>query len=221
MPPIGKSSKETQRDIGLERLIFFSDAVMAIAITLLTVDLKLPELTGSVTSRNVLQALAALMPHILSFLISFLVIGVYWTSHHRYFNYIVHVDGKLIGLNLLFLLSIALMPFVAGIMGQYYFLPIGGMIYAGAVALTGFSMSAIWWYATGNHGLLEPGLDKKYIRMHRIILLVGPSMFLLSIPVALINFWFMIGAWWLSPILSFIILRISEGKQKARLPKTY
>jgi uncharacterized membrane protein len=207
MKKMDKTVETEHRDLGLERLVFFSDAVMAIAITLLTVDLKLPDLPRTAASREVLQALAALTPRLLSFLISFLVIGVYWVSHHRYFHHIVRYDGRLIALNLIFLLSIALMPFVAGLMGQYYYLPIGGMVYAGAVAFTGFSMSAIWWYASSGHRLVENNLEDEFIRIRRIVLLVGPSLFLLSIPLALISFPLMIGAWWLSPILSFVIMR--------------
>jgi uncharacterized membrane protein len=199
------------RDLGLERIVFFSDAVMAIAITLLTVELKLPELPRALTSGELLQELSALTPRMLSFLISFMVISIYWVSHHRYFSHIMRYDGRLIGLNLIFLLSIAMMPFVAGLMGQYYYLPVGGMVYAGAVALAGFSMSAIWGYASREHRLVEPDLDDRYIRIRQIILLVGPSVFLMSIPLALVSFPVMIGAWWLSPILSIIILRSTEG----------
>jgi uncharacterized membrane protein len=212
-----QSTEPDCRDLGLERLLFFSDAVMAIAITLLTVDLKLPDLPGTATSSELLHSLAVLAPRLLSFLISFMVIGVYWISHHRYYHYIVRYDGRLIGLNLVFLLSIALMPFVAGLMGQYYYLPVGGMVYAGAVAFTGFSMSAIWWYASSGHRLVEPGLDEKTIRIHRIILLVGPSVFLLSIPLSLISFPLMIAVWWLSPIISSIIVRDTKTGKNAKL----
>lgn len=72
----------------MERLVFFSDAVMAIAITLLTVDLKLPELGEAATSPPLPPSSATLTPRFLSFLISFIVIGVYWNSHHRYFQHV-------------------------------------------------------------------------------------------------------------------------------------
>ena len=217
------TSKQTGEELGMERIVFFSDAVMAIAITLLTVDLKLPDMAGTITSSELIHELSVLAPRLLSFLISFMVIGIYWVSHHRYFNHIVRYDGRLIALNLIFLLSIAIMPFIAGIMGQYYYLPEGGMIYAGAVAFTGFSMAAIWGYASKKHRLVEPDLDDDYIRNMQVILLVGPSIFLLSIPLALINFYVMIAGWWLSPILSAVILRLLKrqtGKRRVKQEDT-
>lgn len=200
---------------GLERLLFFSDAVMAIALTLLTVDLRFPETSHLLTTSEFLNALEMLVPPLMSFLISFMVISIYWVSHHRYFKYIINYDSSLIGLNLIFLLSIAIIPFIASLMGQFYYLPITGMIYAGSVAFTGFSMSAIWLYASSKHRLVLPALGDDFIRVRSIILIVGPSIFLLSIPLGLINSSLLIVAWWFSPIISFVILRKTEHQRKS------
>ena len=93
-------------ELGLERIVFFSDAVMAIAITLLAIDLKVPEIAASVAAAELPGALSELAPRFMSFIISFFVIGIYWMSHHRYFRFIKRYDGGLIVLNLLFLVSI-------------------------------------------------------------------------------------------------------------------
>lgn len=212
MPLKHRPIEQEHPDLGLERLVFFSDAVMAIAITLLTVDLKLPELGEAATSPQLQQALAALAPRFLSFLISFLVISVYWSSHHRYFNCMARMDGRLVALNMLFLLSIALMPFVAGLLGQYYYLPIGPAVYAAAMAFTGFSMNAIWWYASHERRLLKPEVSDAFIHTRRVLLWVGPIAFLLSIPLAWIDFVAIITAWWMSPVTAIIILRIMQRR---------
>ena len=134
------------QSLGLERLLFFSDAVMAIAITLLAIDLKISEIPAALASTELPRQLDALGPRIVSFVISFVVIGIYWSSHHRYFGYVRRYDGRLLALNLLFLMFIALMPFVASLLGQYPTVPLGVIVYAAAVAAIGFTLAAMWYY---------------------------------------------------------------------------
>ena len=92
----------------VERLIFFSDAVMAIAMTLLVIDLKLPESLGAMTSDADLRAaLDGLGPRFLSVLLSFAVIAIWWNGHNRIFRNLERADGALVVLNLVFLGAIA------------------------------------------------------------------------------------------------------------------
>ncbi|MFN8473992.1 MAG: TMEM175 family protein [Anaerolineae bacterium] len=194
-------------DLGLERLIFFSDAVMAIAITLLAIDLRVPEVVGLATSPELVARLVDMWPRFLSFIVSFGVVAVYWSSHHRHFGLIQRYDGRLILLNMLFLLCITCMPFIAGFLGLYPYLAISLMVYAGAVALTGFAMGGIWWYASRNHRLVDPNLDGQFIRSRTILAFIGPTMFLVSIPAALISPTLAIAVWCASPLVSVAVLR--------------
>ncbi len=215
MPPRNANAKrgaETE-ELGLERIVFFSDAVMAIAITLLAFDLKVPDFTTAVTSAQLLAALSGMGNRFLSFLVSFMVVGIYWTSHHRYFRYIKRYDSRLILLNMLFLLFIALMPFVASLLGGFGFTTVGIIAYAAAVALTGMTISALWWYASANHRLVEPDLDDQFIRTRNLVALVGPLVFFASIPFALINPFYSMIIWWMSPLASIAALRLAERKK--------
>ena len=87
------------RDHGFERLIFFSDAVFAIAITLLVLDIRLPHDAPSLA-----QGLADTVPQIFAFLLSFMVIGIYWLNHHRLFSHVTAAPMPLLRVNLLLLL---------------------------------------------------------------------------------------------------------------------
>jgi uncharacterized membrane protein len=89
-------SKEHRKNFQLERIALFSDAVFAIAITLLVIEIKVPGLDEA-TNGNLASALAHIAPHLFSFLLSFMVIGIYWLSHHRMFNYIINYDRSCFG----------------------------------------------------------------------------------------------------------------------------
>jgi uncharacterized membrane protein len=84
---------EIHRQFPLEMLIFFSDAVFAIVMTLLVVEIRLPP---DITDQDLTQGILALVPQVAAFALSFAVIGTYWLAHHRYFRYIEQWDGRLI-----------------------------------------------------------------------------------------------------------------------------
>ena len=111
---------ELKKEFQLERLILFSDAVFAIAITLLIIEIKVPEIHKEELSElTVLQALAQLAPKFAGFLVSFLLIGQYWVMHHRMFGFVINYTERLIWLNILLLLTIVLMPFSTAFYSEY------------------------------------------------------------------------------------------------------
>src|SRR5512135_1831080 len=161
----GKSKVLPEAQIGLERLVFFSDAVMAIAITLLAIDIRVPSIDPRVAPQQLSAQLAGIAPHFMTFFISFIVIGVYWISHHRYFGYIRRYDARLILLNFLFLFFIVCMPFLAGLLGQYVVVPVALIAYTVAIAALGLCMALIWRYATSGHRLVDADLSPDVIRL--------------------------------------------------------
>jgi uncharacterized membrane protein len=98
-------------DHALERLVFFSDAVFAIAITLLVIEIHAPDLPRDSSDQAYLVALAHLIPSFAGYLISFWVIGMFWMGHHRIFGFAAHQGPSIVGWNLFLLGSIAFMPF--------------------------------------------------------------------------------------------------------------
>ena len=97
------------------RLEAFSDGVFAIAITLLILDVRLPE----VSYDHLWQALKEIIPNILAYVMSFLVIGMYWVGHHTSFRIVAKTDGVLLWLNILLLLCISFIPFPTSMLGKY------------------------------------------------------------------------------------------------------
>jgi uncharacterized membrane protein len=188
-------------ELGLERIVFFSDAVMAIAITLLAVDIKVPEMATDLAAAQLPGSLHALTPKIMSFVISFMVIGVYWMSHHRYFSFIKRYDSRLIYLNLLFLLFIAAMPFISTLLGEYAFLPLGVSAYSIAVSGIGLSICGLWLYASRNHRLIAEELDSRFVNAMNIRAISAPLVFMISIPISFFSPVAAVIVWFLSPLV--------------------
>ncbi len=165
------------------RLVALSDGLFATVLTLLVLDLRIPDtLVAQGLSRSVF--LKAIGPHLFVYLLTFFVAGTYWMAHHRNFNHVVRYDRGLLGYNLLFLLFIGLLPFSTATMGllgsttesySFYW-----ALYAGNIIVAGIMLSVTWMYAL-SHGQVDADLDRKESR--RIIRrqLVTPAVFLLSI----------------------------------------
>lgn len=104
-------------DHPLERLMFFSDAVFAIAITLLVIEIKVPHLHTS-NPMEAWQSLGALLPSFFGYVLSFLVIGRFWIAHHTAMQIMEHHSAKIVWPNILLLMSVAFMPFATANMAE-------------------------------------------------------------------------------------------------------
>ena len=134
----GEHSHPTEaHDLGFERLVFFSDAVFAIGITLLVLDLKLQ--TGP--RGEILWD--QLIPKLMGFVISFSVTAIYWLSHHRLFKTLKAESPWLRGVNLLFLASVVFLAFPTSVVSEYVAVPWAVIFYALSVAATGLLMASL------------------------------------------------------------------------------
>jgi uncharacterized membrane protein len=183
---------ELRKEFQLERLILFSDAVFAIAITLLVIEIKIPDIHKDVSDKLLLQSLGHLIPKFVGFIISFMLIGLYWTVHHRMFGFVTSFDGKLLRMNLFFLFFIALMPFSTGFYGEYS----GPDMFLNELkvpmtfyVLNFFCMGMInyfMWVRICNpkNKLADPPVDSHVAAQGKARSLVVPFIFLLMLPMA-------------------------------------
>ncbi|MGH3322060.1 MAG: TMEM175 family protein [Streptosporangiaceae bacterium] len=167
----------------LDRLVFFSDAVFAIAITLLVLPLADTELSD----HQIGAQLLAQWPKMFSFVLSFVVIGTFWVSHHRMFRFIIRLDRRLLMINMLFLLFVAFLPFPTSVLGQHEDHTAAVVLYAVAISLTGLTAGALWRYACHDRRLVSSRLEPGFIRALKLRSLVVPIAFLPSIPVAFVD----------------------------------
>jgi uncharacterized membrane protein len=169
---------DTRESRQFERLVFFSDAVFAIAITLLVLDLKPP--TGAFNA----QALEAMIPSFEGFGISFFVIAVYWLAHHEIFGALRREDGALRVMNLVFLASIAFLPFPTSVIALYAATTAPVIFYALSVATVGLLQAALILVAR-RPALMRAGETRAESRHGLVRSLVPPTIFLASAGVAL------------------------------------
>ncbi|HEX9065194.1 MAG TPA: TMEM175 family protein [Streptosporangiaceae bacterium] len=169
--------------IEYDRVVFFSDAIFAIAITLLAVELRHP--LGKVSTGQAGLFDGGVANGLVGFGISFAVIGLFWLGHHSLFRYIVALDRPLIGLNLVFLGTIAFLPYPTLVLADYGNRSSIVVFYAVAAAVAGLAEGAVWVYATSRPELVDPSAQSVRLlftlRTARI-----PVVFGLSIPVALV-----------------------------------
>jgi uncharacterized membrane protein len=177
-----KLHNELKKEFQLERLILFSDAVFAIAITLLVIEIKIPEIHEKpVTENAVLHKLAELIPKFVGFLVSFLLIGQYWIVHHRMFSFVINFTDRLIWLNILFLFAIALMPFSTGFYSEFVLRGVVTPVifYTANIALLGLANFLMWRYLSNQKNNLTENLTPALAKYFSLRALTVPTIFVL------------------------------------------
>ena len=174
---------DVDHDLGFERLVFFSDAVFAIAITLLIIEVRLPALPEDPTDADIVAALRATLPSIFAYVLSFATIGLYWLSHWRRWRYIARVNERLVALNLLLLGLVAFIPFPTAMIGEQGDHASVVIVYALALSAAGIAGPATWLYAWRS-GLTMPSVTPLFARLSAIrgfavpLVLLGSLLFL-------------------------------------------
>lgn len=158
--------REKVKNEGLStgRIEAFSDAVIAIVITLLVLELKVPQIPEALLAKELPHQLLEMWPKLLSYAISFLVIGIYWVAHHNAFHYARRADRILLWLNMLFLMCLSFIPFPTALIGEYREQPIAVAFYGFTLLVTAAVFTFMWWYIAHGSSLLRPDADPRVIR---------------------------------------------------------
>ncbi len=172
-------------DSALERLKLFSDAVIAIALTLLVIEIRLPE-AHHLSEAQLWSTLISLWPRYLAFFVSFLVIGTLWMAHWRKFQLIGNTSPRLLWLNLLFLFSICCIPFATGVLGEHGNLKTAVIVYAVAIIFAALTSSGLSLYAS-KVGLMKDGVTPEQVKRSVLNPLYTAAVFSVSIGIALFD----------------------------------
>jgi uncharacterized membrane protein len=159
--------------MGTNRLEAFSDAIMAIAITLLVLEIDVPA-SGTELGRELL----GLWPSYLAYVLSFIVIGAIWINHHAMFYHIVRTDHGLVLLNTIHLMFIAFIPFPTAVLAKALLNgtnePVATFFYGGTLTVIGILVTLMWNYAAHEHRPLSKDVSQEEARQNTSRFLIGP-----------------------------------------------
>jgi uncharacterized membrane protein len=195
------------------RVLAFSDGVFAIAMTLLVVGIVVPALQDSSSVDELADALNDLAGNIVSFVISFLVIGRYWVAHHDFFSRLKAVDASLIWVNLVYLMFIAFLPFPTALLGNFFDNPLAVSIYAVCVAAVS-GMEVVEYRRAHRDDLMERRLPEDVYRWGAFLSLSPVFLFLLSIPLAFVHTWMAVASWYLFVPFFKVVQRWQPARTK-------
>ncbi len=186
------------KSIGVDRIAAFSDAVFAVAITLLVLNIDVPQVSQQLADVKLPAEVWALLPKFAAFALSFVIIGFFWIFHHMLFRVIRRYTTLFLWMNLMLLMCIVFVPFTAALFSEYPSTEVATMFYACNWAVLSLILALMWWYATTDRRLV----DEDYRAMsglHATCAFLNTGfIFLLSMPIALINvsaaqyFWVML-----------------------------
>jgi uncharacterized membrane protein len=213
---VSRAVAREEPSLGFERVVFFSDAVFAIVITLLvlplTAEIELPE-----QSVDIAHDIWRQWPRMLSFVVSFLVIGQFWIAHHRMFNHLRAYDQTLIWFNLVSLLTVCFLPFPTAVLGAHSTdqdrFPV--IFYAASMTVTSLCLTLTWLYAATYGRLVYPDLDRHTRRDFTVRSVATTGIFLLSVGAAAFGLYAALAFW----LILLPAARIALGRRH-RSPDT-
>jgi uncharacterized membrane protein len=181
VPPSRSTNRREEKETEFARIVAFSDGVFAIAITLLVLNLSVPE---RIPGDDLTDALWDQRHDLFAYALSFAVIGRFWLIHHRVFGEMTGFDGRLIGLNLFYLAWIVLIPFSSQVLGDHAGDSAAVIVYA--INLAAVTLVGSWMFADARSaGMLATEPDAYGQGRSRALWTAG--VFLASIPVAFLN----------------------------------
>lgn len=187
------ASKNKLEKLSLERLVFFSDAVVAIAITLLALDLKIDRAVNQ--PHFTFYDIASEWRKFIAFLLSFILIALFWIIHHQFFHVIQKIDESMIWQNIGWLFFIVLLPFSTTLISSDFGQTPSVFVYSLNILGITIFQNTIWDYAAEHPGFLFKGIDSSWVNDQRVYCNVAMANALLAAVVSFFN-----------PTIAFLIL---------------
>jgi uncharacterized membrane protein len=174
-----------KRWLDVSRIVFFNDAIFAIAMTVLVLGFRVPE--GLSGESDITDTLSDQFDHYVGYFLSFLVLGYYWLAHHRLFDHVRRADRWVLYLNLVFLAFIGMLPYPAELLQHHSDTEVAVTLWSATIAGAGIAFTALIVHAGRGYRLMDPPADPNFVS--HAILREGcvPVVFLVSIAVAVFS----------------------------------
>jgi TMEM175 potassium channel family protein len=193
------------------RVLALSDGVFAILITLLVLDIHVPDLGPG---QSLAGALRDIWPSLTAFVISFIVAGMYWVGHRDLFALIRRTDRWLVWLNVVYLLPLCLLPFATSLLGRYDLEPVAVRIYGTVLVAIAVMRVVIWLYATRRPPLLWSPLSQDQRRAGLALGILPGLLYLLAILLAGVAPGVSLAIYAAGPVLYFLGITVLRGSRK-------
>lgn len=186
--------------IPINRLEAFSDGVIAIIITLMILEIKIPAIPGNASSPEIWNGWLHVLPRFIAYILSFVVLGVLWVNHHQFFHQLKHIDRKLLWYNLHLLFWMCTIPIPTAFLGEHFQKPEATALYGFNMFMTAFAFALMREYVHRNEHLLIEHLSTALRKKLRTKLLTTVGLYFISIFAGYISVYISIG------IFVFIII---------------
>ena len=205
------------------RVEIFSDGVMAIIITIMVLELQIPELNKNLDTQDIMHHLIELLPHIAAYIFSFIMIGILWTNHHNLFHLLQKTDNFLLGQNLFLLFWMSLIPFITILIGANPYLPVSVALYGVIMLMISLTLTFMRGYTikkclvhTADEREGDKKIEKVFVKSktHSYIATVA---YLLSVPLAFVSVYLAYTCFIIPIILFLWPTRIHEKRLEEKL----
>lgn len=201
-----ESSDQEELDVPSgSRITTLADGVFAIVMTLLVLGIDVPEVPHDQLEDELIGSILQVWPKIAAYVVSFLVLGIYWVGHHTQFHFMRGVDRAALWLNIGFFMMVSLVPFTTRLVGHYGSEGFPLLVYGLNLILISTMLLLHWWYVA-SHDLLDETADEELVRDATRRILVGPAIYAVAIAVSFFD-----GRIALLVILAAPVLHIMPG----------
>lgn len=190
--------------LGKARLEAFSDGVIAIIITLMILEIKLPHIGEHVASGTIWKDLLGLLPNMIAYSLSFVVLGIYWVNHHNFFHHLKVVDARLLWLNLHLLFWLSLIPLPTAFIAEHHRLPEATAFYGFVMFMSALAYTFMTSYAGRHDIFVDTQVPKERLQKAISINWTTLALYFFSIFAGYINVYISIGIFVLTATIYFM-----------------
>ncbi|MBX7042780.1 MAG: TMEM175 family protein [Ignavibacteria bacterium] len=189
------------------RIEAFSDGVFAIVVTLLVLEIKVPHFESGATNTEMIRELLHLLPKFIGFVLSFVIVAIFWVNHHQLFHSLERSDRKLLWLNNLLLLWMSFIPFPTALLGEYPLQPVSVFVYGAVLLLASVSFNLMLRHAVKS-GLFDESISKEVLSKSIRRGMIGPLVYLASVLGAFVSVYISLALFVLVPVYYFVPQKI-------------
>ena len=204
-PSLELSQEILERSHDPGRVMALTDGVFAIIMTLLVLDIHVPQLTGG---ESLASGLLTIWPNLVVYVVSFILTGLYWVAHRDMFTLIRSVDRGLVWLNILYMLPVALVPFAASLLAEYSLDALALRVYGLLLIVISLMRLLLWYYISSRPGLLLEQVDRRTLLTGAATAIVPALLYGVAMILAGLVPYVSLGIYAVVPLLYFIAITI-------------